>query len=83
MFVYMHFILYLHIYTCIYIFIYAYSDMHIYKILIMFVESSEMDLKAVQNNCSHPQAQNHHLSFITPKSTPRVHVLKRTAWKII
>lgn len=30
--------------------------MYIYKILIMFVELSEMDLEAVQN-CSHPQAQ--------------------------
>lgn len=56
--------------------------MHIYKILTMFVEPSEMDLE-VQNNCSHPQAQNHHLSFITPKSTARVHILKRMVWKII
>lgn len=29
------------------------------------------------------RAQNHLLSFITPKSTPRVHTLKETVWTII
>ena len=36
----------------------------------MFVEPSEKDLKAAEKNFSQPQAQNYHLSFVTPKSTP-------------
>lgn len=42
--------------------------MHIYKILIMFVAPSEIEFKVVRNNCSHPQAQNHHLSPSSPLS---------------
>lgn len=57
--------------------------MYIYKILIMFVEPNEKDLKAVQKNLSHPQAQNHQLSLLLPPSPHPVHTLKMMVQKII
>lgn len=63
-------------YMHIRIFIYAHTHMFVYK--IMFVEPNEKALKAVEKNLSQPQAQNHHLSFATPKSTSSAHA-KMTA----
>lgn len=70
--VYMHLFFYLQIYACICLYMHIFVYVHL-EIQMMFVELSKKVLKTVQKNLSHPQAQNHHPCFVTPKFTPSAH----------